>query len=283
MASWKPPSGPPKRQTSLSRPKTRGLARGETATRSWTKQSRCPAWPCVSGTEFDRDMSTIVSMAGDARTVSFPTTVRCVRQRTSKANEALGSVVLNEVLEELGECGDDENYLCGGVFSRARIRHVALPSTLRVLGDNVFHGCRELGSVSFAEGSRLEKTGGRCFAGEIAEITLPRTLKTIHHKTFADCACLRNIYAEDGCDAALSQARGSHPVKVGPPPGTTAGSVSVWALRELRDVVIPEGTERVGSYWFWGSNVESVGIPASAREIGTEAFCYCASLRKVSF
>ena len=41
-----------------------------------------------------------------------------------------------------------------------------------------------------------------------------------------------------------------------------------WDLRNCKEAVIPEGAERIGNHWFWGSEVKSVVIPASVREIG---------------
>lgn len=54
-------------------------------------------------------------------------------------------------------------------------------------------------------------------------------------------------------------------------------------LRRLRDVVIPEGVERIGDKWFAGSWVESVEIPASITEIGESAFFSCKRLKRVAF
>lgn len=62
-----------------------------------------------------------------------------------------------------------------------------------------------------------------------------------------------------------------------------AGDARVWDLRNLREVVIPEGVEGIGRHWFYYTAVESVTIPASVREIGARAFCRCWKLRKVEF
>ena len=51
----------------------------------------------------------------------------------------------------------------------------------------------------------------------------------------------------------------------------------------LRQIVIPKNTEKIGNHWFWGSETEEVVIPVSVREIGTEAFCRCKKLNKVTF
>ena len=71
-------------------------------------------------------------------------------------------------------------------------------------------------------------------------------------------------------------------VEVGPPMGAMAGRAHVWDLRELREVVIPDGVRRIGTCWFYDSLVESVTIPASVREIGSSAFLGCRNLKNVS-
>ena len=51
----------------------------------------------------------------------------------------------------------------------------------------------------------------------------------------------------------------------------------------MKNVAIPEGTERIGNHWFCGSEVEQVEISASVREIGADAFYGCKSLTRVTF
>ena len=46
----------------------------------------------------------------------------------------------------------------------------------------------------------------------------------------------------------------------------------------MKNVVIPDGVERVGAYWFLGSGVENMEIPAGVREIGEYAFYNCRHL-----
>ena len=70
---------------------------------------------------------------------------------------------------------------------------------------------------------------------------------------------------------------------LGPLPETMAGNVRVWSLRACKQVIIPEGVERIGSRWFWGSDVESVTISASVKEIGVGAFGKCKNLKEVVF
>ena len=59
------------------------------------------------------------------------------------------------------------------------------------------------------------------------------------------------------------------------------GGEILWRLRMLKNVHLAEGLERLGSYWFCGSQIESINIPVSVREIGVETFCNCERLRDV--
>lgn len=63
----------------------------------------------------------------------------------------------------------------------------------------------------------------------------------------------------------------------------TGLDVSIWTLRCLRVVAIPEGPVRIGNHWFSSSWVEDVTVPASVREVGTEAFFRCAGLKRLRF
>ena len=48
-------------------------------------------------------------------------------------------------------------------------------------------------------------------------------------------------------------------------------------------MVIPEGMKIIGNHWFCGSEIASVEIPASVREIWVDAFFICKKLKSVVF
>ena len=110
---------------------------------------------------------------------------------------------------------------------------------------------------------------------------MPKTLKKIDEDAFSECGRLLKIYIEDNCKVSFSDIRVLELAQVGPLPETIVRNVRVWDFRYWIQVVIPEETEIIGSYWFWGSGIESVTVPASVREIGVDAFCNCKCLRKV--
>lgn len=228
----------------------------------------------VSKSEFDRNISAIVKGAETVRTITFPGTVKEVQGRAFEKNEWLRAVVLNEGLEKLEESRGYDR--CGGALGRTKIKKVALPTTLRVLGGNVFHRCRELKSVIFQETSALEKIGRYCFSESgIEKIAIPKTVKTIGADAFEKCKDLKAICVDGNSELSLSYIGITNPVGVVRSRETMAWEKPLLELRELKEVVIPEGSHAIGNYWFWGSSVESVTIPSNVKRIGVEAFYDC--------
>ena len=82
---------------------------------------------------------------------------------------------------------------------------------------------------------------------EIERIVLPKTLEEIGSGVFSGCNKLKTIYVEDGCEASLSHAGLSDSIRVGPLPEAMLGNTKIWDLRELKDVIIQNGTERIGN------------------------------------
>ena len=139
-------------------------------------------------------MSRAVRGPEDSKAATFPRTVRHVSD-CAFAGPALKSVVLNEGLETLGEC--QQKYV--GVFNCARLKQVALQSTLRVLGDYAFYCCAQLRRVELREGSRLEEIGNSCFSySGLEEFVALRGLRKIGRSAFRGCARLKRAVLNEG-------------------------------------------------------------------------------------
>ena len=264
----------------------------------------------VSRTEFNRTMSRIVKGAGNVKTVIFPSTVREAPDDVFWQTE-IRSAILNEGLETLGQYQSNVwgeiMMRCRGVFDSTELRKVKLPSTLQRLEDYVFARCRSLREVVFGEKSALEYIGKYTFrccdslrsitlpeglktinenafrSSGLEEVTLPGTLKEVNYDAFKDCANLKIVYVGGDCEASLLDLGLPDSARVVPLQNVLVEGVNVLDLRSLRQIVIPEGVEKIGNHWFWGASIESVTVPASVREIGAAAFCYCRQLKHVTF
>lgn len=191
----------------------------------------------VSKPRFDRNISVIVKGAEDAKSVTFPGTVRDAHTRAFENNAQLRSVVLNKGLERLEGCGCDDGQH-GEIFIGTSMKGIIFPSTLRVLGDRIFQGCKMLKCVTFREGSRLDKIGVECFSNSgIEEITIPSSVITIHEQAFSGCRALRKASFQEGSKL-----------------------------------------ERMGAMCFSECGFAKITIPMTVRSIGTDAFKKCKNL-----
>ena len=154
-----------------------------------------------------------------------------------------------------------------------------------MLGGRTFAKCANLRKVTFGKDSRLKYIGKNAFCEcrSLEAITLPGTLKEARWGVFCECESLKTVYVQDGCEVEIFYAGAPNFTKVGPPQDTSVGGAMVWDLRGQKDVTIPEGAEKIGNYWFYHTDVESVTVPASVREIGMNAFHGCMSLTRVQF
>ena len=128
-------------------------------------------------------------------------------------------------------------------------RTVTLPSTVREVSSAAFSCRSELRRVVLSDGlemilnSAFERSG-------LTEMALPATLREVQWDVFCPCRSLKTIYVEDGFRADLSLAGVPRSAEVGPPLDTVVKGVSVWDLREQKDVVVPEDAEKIGDRWF---------------------------------
>ena len=108
-------------------------------------------------------------------------------------------------------------------------------------------------------------------------------METIGVDAFDDCKNLNIIHVKDCCEVSLSCTGIPTSAMVVLPRETTVSGRLLVELRRLREVIIPENTEKIGNSWFWGSGIEKVVIPNNVWKIGLETFCNCRYLKDLTF
>lgn len=132
----------------------------------------------VSGAILSRDTSKVLGGSG-VRTITFPATVRTIRQDAFCRAKSLLSVVLNDGLEVLGT--DEQSH--SGVFQYSGLKRVRFPRTLKRLGRRTFMGCMRLRAGKFPDG--LEHIGEACFSGTgLENVRFPASLRTLCQGSF---------------------------------------------------------------------------------------------------
>lgn len=183
--------------------------------------------------------------------VSFPRSLRVLRQAAFAKCERLRTVVLNEGLETLGTDEYSENgEIRHGVFGYSAVESVSFPSTLKRIEYSAFEGCESLRSVFLPEG--LTHIGKRCFfRGGLEEIVFPASVRDVCPRAFQQCKQLRKVVLN-------------------------AGLQTLGAKEQANE------NEEEG-YVFAGSGLRSVSLPSTLKSVPQNTFWECKSLRSVQF
>lgn len=169
-------------------------------------------------------------------------------------------------------------------FQGTKIREITLSATVRQIAKCAFKNCTLLQRVTFQKDSCLEKIGASCFENSgLRDIFLPKRVKDVSRDAFLHCDKLENVFMEEGSQICLAETELPSATQVTPAANVLIGNDKLADLRRLRDVSFPEGMVKIGNYWFFGSDIESVTIPASVKTIGIDAFCRCKDLKSVTF
>lgn len=204
-----------------------------------------------------------------------PRTTRKLKPRAFSDMARLRAVSMNAALTKIGD----------SAFAGSGLRSVTIPRGVKALGCQVFKRCRRLQKVAFSGGCRLEKMDQKCFRETgIAKIALLSAVTDVQACAFYRCEDLCSAELNEGLETLGASAGGcgvdfvqqvqqSTDVISLLPRQTMLGKQLLWALRQLREVRVPGGVERVRAAWFAESGVE----------VGAWAFAQCGRLRGVKF
>ena len=163
------------------------------------------------------------------------------------------------------------------------IKFAVIPRSVRELCSFAFERCMRLRFLVFEDESTLERIGNYCFLRSgLERITIPSATTDIAPSAFQNCLQLKEIGQIRGQEI-VKFALGRDGIYEFPPETTLVGGISLYDLREMSEVFLPEGLTSVGRHWFAGSRVTKVHIPASVAELDDYAFAWCAQLSEVVF
>ena len=205
-----------------------------------------------------------------------------------------GNLVISNNIIELGN-DDSMATSWAGVFQECNgFTHLSLPESVEVIGFGCFNGCtglkgplllhegiREIknyafgGCSGFSGGlvlpSSLEKIWNSAFrgcTGLTGSLVIPETVEEIGSNAFAGCSGFDSVVLPSRYVFSLNE----------------LSSIAVFAAcKGLTSVEIPEGWERIVSYFFeYCSNLVSVRLPQSLKRIEGGCFDFCTSLSEIN-
>lgn len=144
--------------------------------------------------------------------ISIPPKVKAIQPWTFSCCYRLEIVSFSEsgALEEIGGeyyfsssqgFGDlnSDGYLGGAFSDCGNLKRIAIPSSVRIIGDIAFAGCHRLKSVTFGNNSSLTSIGKMAFYKcDFSEIIIPKSVKTLGKSAFCSNNSLDTIMFEEG-------------------------------------------------------------------------------------
>ena len=168
---------------------------------------------------------------------------------------------------------DGVKIIGGEAFSLWNLQTVELPDTVEVIQERAFEGCRAL---KYLRIPNVKYVGKRAFAGcsRIEEISGLDTVEYIGEGAFESCTSLKIVKLPDtlkvlGC--RNENESGWYGVS---PTG-------VFSASGIESISIPHSLSEIGTNMFRSSNLKNVVIPGNIKEIGKNAFESCKVLKTV--
>ena len=145
-------------------------------------------------------------------------------------------------------------------YQKQTILSVEIPNSVTLIEKSAFEGCISLAKVSLSQS--LKSIGDSAFQDclKLEAVVLPENLTHLGNQAFTKCTSLKHINI---------------------PKGIIEISEGTFYQAGIETVAWEEGTEKVGPGAFTGTNLRTVTLPKSIKEIADRAFSNCANLETV--
>ncbi len=225
-------------------------------------------------------------------------TVEILKYSGAESNVTVPDKIDNKVVKSVGY---------GAFAENENIVGVTIPAQVTDLQYGVFASCANLETVTFKEGSKLQKIAARAFenCSKLHSVSLPDSVQTIEENGFAYCKDLGLVDLGNGLKNIEQYAfYDSGVTRIHIPDSTTEIGASTFSeCRSLNDITLgrglkgieesvfygcgnlkqielPDNITYISDNAFGGSGLTSVEIPDSVTSIGKLAFYGCQSLKK---
>lgn len=160
------------------------------------------------------------------------------------------------------------NYAFAGSMN---IVEVVLPSTIKEIGEGAFYKCERLQKINFPNGLERIERHAFYFAKNLTAVVLPASIIHYDADIFYECYNLVDVKLEEGSTIFPSlNGTGVENVNI---PSSVKIIMSYAFPKGIKEVILPEGVERLESYAFGGcENITSIKLPSTIKFIGSRCF-----------
>ena len=179
--------------------------------------------------------------------------------------------------------GDQVEYIPLGLLKNAKITSLAIPSSVREIGNNAFEGCSRLTDVSM--GDSLLVLGAYAFKNctSLTSIDIPDAVTTVGEKAFQYCSNLNTLSIGKGVKIINGFAtEGCNNLKHIIYNAINATELNYYYPTVMEELTIGEGVETIPSDLAYSSKIKTVTLPNSVTSIGETAFYRCHELKTVN-
>ena len=191
-------------------------------------------------------------------------------------------VVIPEGVEEIGE---------NAFSNQSQLEELYFPEGVEVVGQNAFYRCISLRSIKLPESLKRIESYAFLSCTSLEEITLPGGITKIGDSAFAGCRRLADVHFSEGATGLMGKdmfywtqwlidTLAEQPDET--PFVIVNGTVIAVRKEDMGEgIVLPEGVTAISGRAFAGTQLVSITLPESLKEIGEEAFRDCLDLEQV--
>ena len=161
---------------------------------------------------------------------------------------------------------------------------IGIPGGTKKIGAYAFYGCSGLTSVTIPDSvTSIGEDAFRNCSG-LTSITIPDSVTSIGEEAFNMCNNLTDVHYQGDLKEWLGiEFATPYYTNANANPMSEADNLYINGELLQGDIVIPDGTEKIGDYAFYNcSGLTSIVIPDSVTSIGDGAFYWCSGLTSIT-
>ena len=165
------------------------------------------------------------------------------------------------------------------------VKTFEVPASVRVIADGAFASSRTLTTVTFAEGSQLERIGYGAFAScrMLSTVVLPETDVELGEMAFYESKRLKTINLENITEVGYFAFENTGLTEVSlPKENVIVGYGAFYNCASLTSVTLGAGVQ-IGEYAFFETPITSVALLGGGVTVAEGAFSNCSNLREFDF